>query len=291
MKKTLSTIILLITLINTSFSQNLDSLMNTMTTEEPDYATATFKATRIINTHSVEQLKEKHLDFRIHHRFGKISQGSYEFFGLDQGTIFLGLEYGIKDWLTLGVGRSSSDKTFNGFTKLRLLRQSKGSKNMPISLSFYAGTDFYSIKRTDIVMKDIDRFSYIFQTLIARKFSESFSLQISPGVVHQNLVATALDNNDVWFIATGGRYKLSKRISFNAEYNYAIRPSYTGAPNINNNLSLGFDIETGGHVFQLMVTNSTGMIERKFINDPNTGAWSTGDIMLGFNVSRIFSFN
>ena len=291
MKKVYIPVIILLLIINESFGQNLDSLMNTMTTEEPDYATATFKATRIINSHSVEQLKKNHLDFRIHHRFGNVSDGPYGFFGLDQGSIFLSLEYAINDWITTGIGRSSSEKTYNGFTKFRILRQSKGSKNVPISLSFNAGSDFSSLKRTDIDLKNIDRFSYIFQALVARKFSESFSLQISPGLVHQNLVEKVIDKNDIWFVSVGGRYKLSKRVSFNAEYNYAIRPNYKNIPDINNNLSFGFDIETGGHLFQLMLTNNSGMIERKFINDYNTGSWSKGDVMLGFNVSRIFSFN
>jgi hypothetical protein len=184
-----------------AYSQNLDSLMNTMTTEEPNYATATFKATRIINTHSVEQLKKKHLDFRIHHRFGLINSGAYNFWGLDNGRIFLGLEYGVTDWFTVGIGRSSEEKIYNGFGKFKILRQSTGSKNMPISLSLYAGSDFSSEKRTDIVLKDISRFNYIFQVLAARKFNESFSIQISPGLIHQNLVETALDPNDIWFIS------------------------------------------------------------------------------------------
>lgn len=289
MKKILISTIALFTYWTVN-AQDLDSLMNSLSVEEPNYASATFKATRVINLHSVEQLKAKHLDFRIHHRFGPVNQGAYELFGLDAGKIFLSLEYGLTDWCTIGLGRTNENKTFNGFSKFRVLRQSSGSKNMPVSLSLYAGADMYTEKNTQVDLSVASRLSYIYQLLVARKFNESFSLQITPGVIHQNLTETALDNNDLWFVAAGGRYKLSRRISLNAEYNYAIRPNYIGANNVSNNLSIGFDIETGGHVFQLMLTNSQGMIERKFINN-TLGSWGKGDIVLGFNVSRIFSFS
>lgn len=282
-------IILFSAVISFAKAQDLDSMMNAMNIEEPNYTSATFKATRIINTHSVEHLKERHLDFRIHHRFGPVNTGAYQLWGLDYGQIFLSFEYGIKDWITVGLGRTSEQKTYNGFTKVRILRQSSGSKNCPISLSLLGSTDIKTYKRTDVVLANSSRFSYVFQALIARKFNESFSIQITPSLIHQNLVETALDPNDVWSIAAGGRYKISKRVSLNAEYNFAIRPSYIGQNDKANSLSFGFDIETGGHVFQLMLTNTQGMIERQFTNN-TLGFWNKGDVVLGFNVSRIFSF-
>jgi hypothetical protein len=271
-------------------AQNLDSLLNSITEEEPSYISATFKASRIINTQSVEQLKSNHLDFRIHHRFGQINSGAYNFWGLDNGSIFMSLEYGIKDWFTVGMGRASQDKTFNGFGKFKLLRQATGTKACPVSISLYTGADLYTIERKDVPIENINRLSYIFQLLIARKFSESFSLQITPTLIHSNLVVTKQDYNDLFALNAGGRLKLTRRISFNAEYNYAFQPNYAGYTNKPNGLSLGFDIETGGHIFQLMLSNTTGMIERHFINN-NLGKWSDGNIVLGFNISRTFSFN
>jgi hypothetical protein len=122
--------------------------------------------------------------------------------------------------------------------------------------------------------------------IIARKFSDKLSLQLSPTMIHRNLVLTTEDENDVYAIGTAGRYKLTKRTALNAEYFYVL-PGET-ADNFYNSLSVGFDIETGGHVFQLHLTNSQGMIEKFFI-PANAGRWSKGDIYFGFNISRVFS--
>jgi len=289
MKKYFTLILFNCLIISAINAQNLDSLLTSETEVEPEYATATFKSTRIINFQSVEQLRTKHLDFRIHHRFGPVNDGAYNFYGLDNGVITMSFEYGVTDWAEVGISRGSAEKTFNAFGKFRILRQSSGSKVMPVSVSAYASTDFYTLKRTDVVLKNIDRFSYIYQIMVARKFNESFSLQFTPTLIHQNLVKTALNPNDTWAFGLGGRMKLTRRSSFNSEYSYAIRPNYVGAIKTANGLSLGFDIETGGHVFQVMLTNTNGMIERKFITE-SAGSWLKGNFMLGFNISRTFSF-
>ena len=271
-------------------AQDDDNLLNTLTTPKTDYESATFKATRILNGQSIEQMKEGQLDVRIHHRFGQVNTGSYELWGLDQSNVFFGLEYGVTDWLMLGVGRTTFDKTFNGFAKYRLFRQSHGETNMPVAISAYTGVDLFSTSWTDPTRPNyfISRLSYIFQALIARKFTDEFSLQISPTVVHRNLVAEAIDRNDNFSIGIGGRYKLTNRISFNAEYFYNIEPTIAGQTKKPNSLSFGFDIETGGHVFQIMLTNSVAMIERGFLGDTN-GSWSDGGVHLGFNISRVFT--
>ncbi|MBE0643215.1 MAG: hypothetical protein IH600_03980 [Bacteroidetes bacterium] len=292
MKRPISLTLLLLTLLTPPAlrAQEVDSLLDALTTPATEYASATFKATRIINGHSIEQMKARQLDFRIHHRFGELGDGAYNLWGLDQGTVFLGLEYGVTDWLMLGVGHSSYQKAYNGFTKFRLWRQSEGEENMPVAVSAYTGIDLQTVHWAQPTRENYfsSRLSYIFQLLIARKFSEELSLQISPSVVHRNLVATALDENDLPAIGFGGRYKLTSRISFNAEYFLVITPGREGAEKPINALSVGFDIETGGHVFQIMLTNSLPMTERGFIGE-TTGQWSDGGIHLGFNISRVFT--
>ena len=272
------------------YSQDMDSLLNSLSSESLNLTTATFKSTRVINGHSVERMKAGQLDVRIHHRFGNVNQGGYDLFGLDQSTIFLGLEYGITDRLMAGIGRSSYEKTYSGFLKYGWLRQSNGFKNMPVTVTLLSGLDAYTIKWTETDRKNYDwnRFSYVFQVLVARKFSDKFSFQLSPTLIHRNLVPEAINPNDIYSLGFGGRYKLSNRISFNAEYYYAIRPKVPGTDKLPNSLSLGFDIETGGHVFQLFFTNSNLMYERGFITN-TTGKWQNGDIRFGFNISRVFT--
>ena len=270
--------------------QNLDSLLMSQMEETTEYTSATFKATRILNGHSVERTHEGQLDFRISHRFGTINSGAYEFFGLDQAHIHLGLEYGIKDWMMIGIGRGTFEKTVNGFTKFRILRQSSGLKTMPVSLSYMTGIYINGLRWED-PENDIEfyhRLSFVHQLQIARKFSPGFSFQITPSYLHQNLVAGPSDPNDLFALGAGTRIKLSRRISLNAEYFYLFKPSNeTLTAAIYNPLSLGIDIETGGHVFQIICTNSVGMEENAFLAH-TTGKWLDGDIHIGFNISRMF---
>lgn len=274
----------------TVIGQTLEELMAKESKPENIPVTATFKATRIINGHSVERMQKRQLDFRISHRFGEINRGAYEFFGLDYSTIHLSLEYGITDWLMAGIGRSSFEKTMDGFVKFSILRQSSGAKAMPIHLSWLSSTEMYGLKwdpGSDNYFSS--RFSFVHQLLIARKFNDSFSLQITPTFIHRNYVPTSLDPNDLYAVGAGARYKLTKRISLNAEYYwvYRLNEKYLDVT-YHNPLSVGLDIETGGHVFQIIVTNSQGMREGAFIGK-TTGDWLNGGIHLGFNISRVFS--
>lgn len=273
-------------------SQDLDALLDKELKPETTYATATFKSTRIVNGHSVERMKKDQLEFRVSHRFGQLNEGSYNLWGLDQGTIHLALEYGLTDWLEVGIGRSTYEKTFDGFGKVSLLRQSSGVKNMPIQLSYLLSTELISLKSNPEKYKDVfSRMSFVNQILIARKINESISIQLTPTYIHRNLVPTELDRNDLFACGIGGRYKLSKRVALNVEYYYVYRQNSSSLPvTYYNPLSVGIDIETGGHVFQIMLTNSQAMREGGFIGK-TTGSWSDAGIHLGFNISRVFSFN
>lgn len=253
-----------------------------------DYTTATFKTTRIINGHSVENVAPGVLDFRITHRFGYISGGAYELWGLDEASMRLGLDYGLtKRWM-IGLGRSTYQKQYDGFTKFKLLRQSTGAQKVPLTVSVVGSINYKSLKFEDQTRENYytSNLYYVGQLLIGRKFGESLSLQVTPTVIHYNLVPNVNDPNDLFSIGVGGRFKISKRVSINAEYYYQL-PGYQ-FPGTQNSLAFGFDIETGGHVFQLNLTNSTGMTERTFIAE-TTGDFSHGDIRLGFTISRVFT--
>jgi hypothetical protein len=273
------------------FAQDdLMDLLNENTKPEINYATATFKSTRVMNGHSIERMPPGQLDVRISHRFGRVNSGAYEFFGLDQSSIRLGLEYGIFNWLMVGLGRSSYEKTFDGFAKFTILRQSSGARVMPVSVSLFSSIAITSVKWSDTSRTNYfsSRLSYVHQILIARKISQSFSLQLTPTFVHRNMVATEIDPNDLFAFGAGGRMKLTKRISLNAEYFYLVNPRQYMSQQVYNPLSAGVDIETGGHVFQLFFTNSLAMIEKGFIGE-TTGSWLKGDIHFGFNISRVFT--
>lgn len=273
------------------FAQDdLMDLLEQDSVPEVNYATATFKSTRIMNGHSIEKMPAGQLDFRISHRFGLLSSGPYEFFGLDQSNVHFGFNYGITDWLMIGIGRGTYEKTFDVFAKFSCLRQSSGARVMPVSVSVFSSGAMKSVKWSDPERDNYfsSRLSYVGQVLIARKISQGLSVQITPSYVHRNLVPTELDPNDLFAIGAGGRIKLTRRISFNAEYYYLANPKATMSQQIYDPLSLGFDIETGGHVFQLIFTNSLAMIEKGFIGE-TTGNWLKGDVHFGFNISRVFT--
>lgn len=259
--------------------------------EEPtaEYAKAGFKTTRIINGHSFEMNSPGVLDFKISHRFGALNGGAYEWFGLDQASIRIGLDYGVTNWLNIGVGRNNVGKFYDGFIKLKFLRQQKGIKNIPISLLLVSDMSVKTLKNSEPKHEPYlfsNRLYYTHELIIGRKFNESFSLQLMPALVHRNFVLTKAEENDVLVMGVGGRIKLTKRVAFNAEYYYVL-PNQL-APAYKNSLSIGFDIETGGHVFQLHLTNSTGMVENAFMTE-TTDDWLKGGIHFGFNVSRVFT--
>ncbi len=287
---------ILLILLSCSFALSLfaqDDLMNLLdqnSAKETNYTTSTFKSTRVMNGHSIERMPAGQLDVRISHRFGPVNSGAYNFFGLDQSNIHLSLEYGISNWLMIGVGRGEYEKTFDGFAKFSILRQSSGAKVMPVSLSAVTSVALNTLKFQNQTRTNYfsSRLAYVAQVLVARKISQAISVQITPTYIHKNLVATELDPNDIYAVGAGARLKLTKRTSLNGEYYYVVNPKTYLSQQIYNPLSLGFDIETGGHVFQLFFTNSIGMIEKAFIGE-TTGSWSKGDIRFGFNISRVFT--
>ncbi|MBL7818193.1 MAG: hypothetical protein JNL70_24495 [Saprospiraceae bacterium] len=271
-----------------SFAQG--SLLDELGKDEEtiEYAKYSFKTNRIINMHSLENTAEGVLDMKISHRFGTIDEGFYDLFGLDAATQRIGLDYGITDNLTVGVNRNSVRKAFDGFVKYRVLRQSTGKVNMPITLSVLSSMAIETQKWSDPTRENYfsSRLFYTHQLLIGRKFNDAFTLELAPTVVHRNLVATKAEKNTVLAMGIGGRVRLNRRTTFNAEYIYVL-PNQL-ADNYKNSLSIGFDIETGGHVFQLHFTNSTSMSEYSYITQTDAN-WGKNAIRFGFNVSRVFT--
>lgn len=261
----------------------LDSLEQP--THQKEYVTNAFKSSRVINGHSIEFIGKGVLDFRILHRFGRVSEGPSEFFGLDQASMRIGLDYGVGKNLTVGAGRTTYKKEIDGFIKWRPIRQLR--EGMPFSVVIITGASVYTFRNTD-PQKQLDfssRVGYYYQSIFGRKFSSKFSLQLSPTLVHRNETAAG-DVNDVYALGIGTRFKFSPRSAFVIDYFPVLnRPANSDAK---NSLSMGFDFETGGHVFQLHFSNTTGMNERAFITDTHD-RWGKGQIRFGFNLSRVFT--
>ena len=284
----LSLVLLIFIASGSAKSQDLMSLLND---DKPkiDYTSATFKTTRIVIGQSIENPAKGNMLFLITHHFGAINSGYENLFGLKQATIRLGLEYGLTDRIGFGVGLNTYLNTWDGFIKVKILRQSKGARKMPLTVALFANTAIYTTKWEIPERKNYftSRMSYCFEILIARKFGQRLSLQLMPAMVHRNMVETAADKNDIFSLGAGGRFKVSKRVSINLEY-YYIFPNQVVSATVYNSLSVGVDIETGGHVFQIFLTNSAGEFEEAFLTN-TLGAWNKGAIYLGFNISRIFT--
>jgi hypothetical protein len=264
----------------------LDALGEEQTT---DYATNAFKSPRVINGHSMEMLHEGTLDFRILHRFGDVSAGYYQFFGLDQASMRMAFDYGFTPNFMAGIGRSTNKKELDGFLKYRIFWQSTGKRNMPISLLWVSGMTINGMKdpvgNPEVQATFNRRLGYYHELIIGRKFNERLTMQLTPTLVHRNIVDNKLIANDLWALAFGGRYKVTQRMALVWDYGYVFNRF---PANLSRNpLSLGVDIETGGHVFQLHFSNAVGMNERAYLSDDN-GRWGKGEIRFGFNLSRIF---
>lgn len=240
-----------------------------------------FKTTKVINLQSVEVTDAGVFDFKINHRFGAFNTGGYNFYGLDAATIRIGGEYGIIPNLMLGVGRTSVDKAIDGYLKYRVMHQTSDNKK-PVSILFFGGIARRTAKFSFPVTSN-QRLAYTGQIIIGRKFNDRFSLEIVPTYVHYNLAPNNV-NNDQYAIGIGMREKITNRLTVNLEY----IPLLSNDGTYKNSISVGCDIETGGHVFQLHLTNSNGMIEPQFVGRTEN-TWQSGAIRFGFNISRVFT--
>ena len=256
-------------------------------TQSKSFVFATFKGTRIINQQSVELPAEKEGQFVIGHRFGSLNDRPlYNLFGLDVANIRFEYSYSPFPWLNLGAGRSSGAKTYDTFTKVRLVRQSSGTGfNWPVTIAYYTNATIVTTPFSDGQKHFFtDRMAYSHQLLIARKWNETVSFQIAPTLVHFNLVPFAAEANDQWGLSIAGRYKLNRRMALTGET--LLR--HDQFSRYHNAASVGIDIETGGHVFQFHVTNARSMADPQWMMQ-TPSVWSKGEIYLGFNITRVFN--
>lgn len=269
-----------------------------------DITIATFKATRVINMHSVELTGEGNLQFMIIHHFGAIwddKEGASNFgrlFGLNAGfaNTYMSFDYTPVRWMNLGLA-FAGNSTLEGIAKFKILRQQTGVKDIPVSVVWVSTANFNTSKSFE-TPNDLywNRFSYVHQLLIARKFSNSFSLQFTPSMIHRNIVAYGIENaHNIFSLGLGGRMKLTEKTAITFEYNRQLNMyenviDKTGeivsySPNL---FSLGYDWDTGGHIFQFFLTNSAFAtnVTQLSINPikDNIGQWS-----LGFNLNRSYS--
>jgi opacity protein-like surface antigen len=275
-----------------------DSLLNRLNDSlnaghQTGWVTGTFKALYVVNMKTIEAPAAGALNVEFQHRFGTVNTGAYNLFGLDFATLRLSVDYGISDRLSVGIGRSSYLQTFDGYLKYKLFRQTDNSNRVPVSVSLLGTSDYFTHKfpaKPEIT--NANRFNYTTQILIARKFSSQFSFELTPTFIHYNLVSPG-DNNNVFALSGGARMKITKRMAITAEYNYLfpnqlVSPLDPLYPARSNSLSFGWDIETGGHVFQLVFTNSQSMVESQYIGQ-TAGTWGKGYIYFGFNIARNFN--
>ena len=276
--------ILIVALLTSSFANAQDNLLGMLAvSDEPNYIGYLFKGTKIVNAQSVELPAQGVLQFNIQHRFGTLNSGLYNLYGLDFAQVRLSFDYGIADWLAVSIGRSSSLKVIDANSKIRLKRQVKEGFPVTIVLNSAAYLKQWQENQVQEYFVFGNQLSYTHQILLARKINRDLTLQLSPTIVHYNLVEMQKESHDRYSLGIGGRQKLTQRISLNAEYFYQLNEKRN-----NNIFSLGFDIETGGHVFQLHLSNSPAMIDSEFITQ-TTGEWLKGDIYFGFNISRVFT--
>jgi len=251
---------------------------------------ATFKGTQLINASTNETPGEGVLQFMMAHRFGSFNDDYlYNFFGLDNAQVRMQLDYGVTDRLNIGIGRSSFLKVADGFIKYQLLQQQQGTRTVPVSIALHSSTNYRNARYTDGIDHSMsDRLSYMHQAIIARKWNRKLSTLVSPSVVHFNLVPAAQDPNTTAHISLGARYKISNRMALTGESTLLSNREFSSGERYTTPFAIGVDIETGGHVFQLHISNTRAM------NGPywmarNPYIASNGGLFLGFNISRVFT--
>ena len=267
-----------------------DDLLNeleSLSQNEDSFELPAFKALQIGNLQSTKVIDKGDLYMVVAHRFGYLKSGIDEFYGLDQANTKIQLLYGLRENLQVGVSRDSYEKTYSGTAKYRIMNQ---SDRIPINISLYGSVDIDSHLKKKVYpgLKPFDRFSYTGQLLLSRRFSEKLSLEIAPIYVRhnlQNLNYTKTLTYDQFLLGVGGRQKFSKRFSFNIDYAYNFSKDKNSL--YKNPLTIGVDIETGGHVFQLLFTNSRASNDSSFLTE-TIGDWSKGEISFGFNIVRVF---
>lgn len=265
-----------------SFGQN-DLLSEIDTTLNKQVVNSAFKALKIVNLESTKLAAKGDLYFIVAHRFGSVKDGFEGFYGLDNANTQIKFLYGLNNGLTISGSRSELAYDFS--LKYRLKDQIEDG--FPVAIVGFNSLAINNTLKESLYPKMTfeNRLVYVTQILISRKFSEKLSLELAPTFFHENFVADDLQDNSQYAIGIGGRYKISKRVSINADY--AAHLNRASGSIYKNPLSIGVDIETGGHVFQMHFTSSQGIHEAGYLGQ-TTGDWTKGDVFFGFNLGRVF---
>ncbi|WP_298345254.1 DUF5777 family beta-barrel protein [uncultured Algibacter sp.] len=279
--------LLIIFLLTPLFVDAQDDLLDEIDTNatEGQYATAAFKGLKIVNFESTKLVAKDELTFIVSHRFGSVKNGIDTFFGLDEAVTRIHFVYGITDAINIGVSRSSFLKIYDVTAKYRLVRQEENGFPFTI-VGFNALLINTALEKENLpLLKFKHRLGYTAQILISRKINTDFSIELAPTFFHDNYVQMDEQSNSQFALGFGGRYKLGKRWSVNADYGLHLNRA-SNSP-FKNPLSIGLDLETGGHVFQMHFSNAQAMNTNGFLGQ-GTGDWLDGDVYFGFNLSRRF---
>ncbi|POY40929.1 hypothetical protein C3L50_03625 [Flavobacterium alvei] len=286
MKKFFSFVLVLFTIGYASAQDDLLNQLNAEKTDVKDKEKTAFKGLQICNIQSTKMTAKGEWYMVISHRFGNLTEGLDNFFGLDNALTKIGGIYGVTDWLSLGASRHTYNKIYEVTAKYKLADQI--TNGFPVTIVGYNTMDINTALSTDLYpnLQFNNRLAYSTQLLASRKFSEGLSFEIGGVYVHKNLYDDAQELKDQYLVAAGGRCKLSKRLSVNLDYAYKIN-QLENAPLFQNPLTLGLDIETGGHVFQMVFSNSQPMNDVAVFTNA-TGKWNGGSLYFGFNMYRVF---
>jgi Membrane bound beta barrel domain (DUF5777) len=286
MKKFFSFVLVFFTI---GYASAQDDLLNQLNAEKSDVKTketTAFKGLQICNIQSTKMAAKGEWYMVISHRFGDLTLGLDNFFGLDNALTKIGGIYGATDWLSFGLSRHTYNKTYELTTKYKLANQI--TNGFPVTIVGYNTIDTNTALSIDQYpnLQPMNRFAYTSQLLISRKFSEGLSFEVGGVYVHKNLYDETLELKDQYLVAAGGRCKLSKRLSVNLDYAYKLN-QLENVSLYQNPLSLGLDIETGGHVFQMVFSNSQPMNDVALFTNAK-GKWNGGSLYFGFNMYRVF---
>ncbi|HEY0091398.1 MAG TPA: DUF5777 family beta-barrel protein [Flavobacterium sp.] len=242
-----------------------------------------FKALKIVNIESTKLASKGDLYFVVAHRFGSVKDGFEGFFGLDNANTQLKFLYGVKEWLTVSVARSELAYDLSA----KYLLKSQQSNGFPVTIVGFNSLAFNNTLRPSTYPKMTfkDRMIYVTQLLVSRKFTDKFSFELAPTYFHENFVTNDDQSNSQYAIGLGGRYKITSRWSINMDY--AAHLNRADSSIYKNPLSIGVDLETGGHVFQMHFTSSQGIHEAGYLSGTQ-GDWTTGNVFFGFNLLRVF---
>jgi len=286
MKKFFSFVFVFFTIGYASAQDDLLDQLNAEKSNVKDKETTAFKGLQICNIQSTKMTAKGDWYMVISHRFGDLTQGLDNFFGLDNAMTKIGAIYGVTNWLSIGASRHTYNKLYELTAKYKFADQV--TSGFPVTIVGYNTMDINTALSTDQYpnLQPVNRLAYSSQLLMSRKFSEGLSFEVGGVYVHKNLYDDAQELKDQYLVAAGGRCKLSKRLSVNLDYAYKIN-QLANAPLYQNPLTLGLDIETGGHVFQMVFSNSQPMNDVAVFTNA-TGKWNGGSLYFGFNMYRVF---